>query len=158
MARFDSTDAPRLVSEARRDAGLTQSELAQRSGVSQPNLSAIEAGRRAVAPDLLERILRAADYRPGLAMRLHQADIEEAARRVGVRAMRVFGSVARGRDHFTSDIDLVVDLEPGADLLRAMAFPVDVEAITGFPAEMYLERSLAGSAEGAQLLDGAVAL
>ena len=39
-----------------------------------------------------------------------------AARR-GARNVRVFGSVARGEDTDNSDIDLLVDLDPGVGLV-----------------------------------------
>ncbi|MGH3626530.1 MAG: helix-turn-helix domain-containing protein, partial [Sciscionella sp.] len=38
-------DLPALLTLAREDAGLTQQQLAQRSGVQQPVISAVERGR-----------------------------------------------------------------------------------------------------------------
>ncbi|MBF1735404.1 MAG: helix-turn-helix transcriptional regulator, partial [Trueperella pyogenes] len=66
MTRFNREDAPLLVREARTDASLTQAELAGMTGMSQSTLAQIEAGKRAVSTELLEKILRAADYRPSL--------------------------------------------------------------------------------------------
>ena len=66
MTRFNREDAPLLVREARTDASLTQAELAGMTGMSQSTLAQIEAGKRAVSAELLEKILRAADYRPSL--------------------------------------------------------------------------------------------
>lgn len=39
------------------------------------------------------------------------------ADRHGARNLRVFGSVARGDDHPTSDVDLLVDLDDGVSLV-----------------------------------------
>ena|SRR5438067_2412661 len=43
---------------ARRRAGLTQRELARRSGVPQPSISKIESGGASPTVDTLERLLR----------------------------------------------------------------------------------------------------
>ena len=61
MARFRREDAPSLVREARRDASLTQAELAGLTGMTQSTLAQIESGKRAVSTEMLERILRMAD-------------------------------------------------------------------------------------------------
>jgi len=44
-------------------------------------------------------------------------DILRTAAKHGARNVRVFGSVARGEADSQSDIDLVVDMEPGRSLL-----------------------------------------
>ena len=48
-----------LLSMARRRVGITQRELARRSGVSQPTISRIEAGRMSPTYELLDRLLHA---------------------------------------------------------------------------------------------------
>ena len=55
MTRFNREDAPLLVREARTDASLTQAELAGMTGMSQSTLAQIEAGKRAVSTELLEK-------------------------------------------------------------------------------------------------------
>jgi predicted nucleotidyltransferase len=47
----------------------------------------------------------------------------------GARNLRVFGSVARGEDHPRSDIDLLVDMEPGRSLLDLVALGQDLEEL-----------------------------
>lgn len=47
-----------LLREARRAAGLSQRELARRTGVPQPTLSRIERGRASPRFDTLDRLLR----------------------------------------------------------------------------------------------------
>ena len=55
-----STWAGTLIKLARRDAGISQRELARRAGTSQATLSAYEAGRKSPSLDTLARIVRAA--------------------------------------------------------------------------------------------------
>ena len=52
-----------LIREARRAAGLTQAELAERSGTSQATLSAYERDRRVPSASTLARLLAAAGRR-----------------------------------------------------------------------------------------------
>jgi predicted nucleotidyltransferase len=49
-------------------------------------------------------------------LQAQREDIVEAAKQFGARRIRVFGSVARGEESATSDIDFLVDLPPGYDL------------------------------------------
>ncbi len=43
--------------------------------------------------------------------------------------MRVFGSVARGQDDEDSDVDLLVDMDPGRSLLDLGGLSSDLEAL-----------------------------
>ena len=52
-----------LLRTARRDAGLTQSELARRGGTSQATLSAYESGAKVPSAETLARLLAAAGAR-----------------------------------------------------------------------------------------------
>ena len=47
----------------------------------------------------------------------YRRQIVELARKRGAHNVRVFGSVARGEQSSGSDIDLLVDFEPGRSLL-----------------------------------------
>jgi transcriptional regulator with XRE-family HTH domain len=51
--------AARILNMARRRAGLSQRELARRSGIPQPSISRIERGLGSPTVDTLERLLRA---------------------------------------------------------------------------------------------------
>jgi uncharacterized protein len=44
-------------------------------------------------------------------------EILEAAEASGARRVRLFGSTARGKESSTSDVDLLVSLDPGRTLL-----------------------------------------
>jgi len=48
--------------------------------------------------------------------------IVAAAERRGARNIRVFGSVARGDQRYDSDIDFLVDFDPGRSLLDLTGF------------------------------------
>jgi predicted nucleotidyltransferase len=57
------------------------------------------------------------DSRLGRRLRRHRRAILDLADQRGARNVRVFGSVARGEDTDTSDIDLLVDLDDGVGLV-----------------------------------------
>ena len=52
------------------------------------------------------------------------------------RAISVIGSVARGEDAAGSDIDFLVEFEPGASLLDLMDVQDDLEALLGRPVDV----------------------
>lgn len=56
-------DVASTIRAAREQAGLTQAELAQRSGTSQATLSAYEHGHKTPSADTFDRILAAAGVR-----------------------------------------------------------------------------------------------
>lgn len=49
----------------------------------------------------------------------------------GACDVRVFGSVARGEADHESDVDFLVDLEPGRSLLDLGGLQMDLEALLG---------------------------
>jgi len=51
-----------VVRRARRERGLTQRQLASIAGIEQPNLSAIETGRRLPTAETLHRLLSACGF------------------------------------------------------------------------------------------------
>ena len=69
-----------LVRRARREAGLSQAELAQRANTSQAAVSAYESGKRSPSVDTLTRLLTAAGFE--LRMRLSLPDTHDATRRL----------------------------------------------------------------------------
>jgi predicted nucleotidyltransferase len=52
-------------------------------------------------------------------------------RRLGVRRASVFGSLARGEGNEESDVDLLVELEPGKSLLDLAELKVELEEVLG---------------------------
>ncbi len=55
----------------------------------------------------------------------------EIARGHGARNVRLFGSVARGETTATSDLDLLIEMEPGRSLLDIVAIKQDLEDLLG---------------------------
>jgi len=60
-----------------------------------------------------------------------RAEILAAAKRRGVRNVRLFGSVARGEARPDSDADFLVDLDAGRSMLDLGGLLVDLESILG---------------------------
>ena len=56
--------------------------------------------------------------------------------------MRVFGSVARGTAAKDSDLDLLVDMEPGCDLFDLVALKREMEEALGLKVDVLTENSL----------------
>ena len=57
--------------------------------------------------------------------------ISRLAANYGIRRVRIFGSVARGEAGPQSDVDVLVDFEPGRSLLDQVGFEQDLEALLG---------------------------
>jgi uncharacterized protein len=62
--------------------------------------------------------------------------ILEVAYRRGARNVRVFGSVARGEAGATSDVDLLVDMEPGRTLVDLAALERELTELLGCRVEV----------------------
>jgi uncharacterized protein len=60
----------------------------------------------------------------------------------GAHNVRVFGSVARGEAGEESDIDLLVDMEPGRSGLEQAGLILDLEALLGRPVDVVTEAGL----------------
>jgi len=58
-------------------------------------------------------------------------DILRIARKHGARNVRVFGSAARGEDVPESDVDFLVELEPGRSLFDHVALLQELEDLLG---------------------------
>ena len=142
---------PDRILEARARAGLSQSQLAVRAGVPQPNLSAYETGRVQPRPETLARILAATAERPSAVLLRERDRVLELAGRRRAGNVRVFGSIARGTDAVGSDIDLLVSFAPEASILDAAGLVLDLEQLLGVHVDVMSDR-----AEGA-IRDRAIA-
>jgi len=60
----------------------------------------------------------------------------------GARNVRVFGSVVRGEADDTSDVDLLVTLEPGTTLLDHAALILELEELLGCKVDVASDRGL----------------
>jgi predicted nucleotidyltransferase len=66
----------------------------------------------------------------------------EIAQRHGAREVRIFGSVARGEAAAGSDLDLLVEMEPGRSLLDLVAVKQDLEELLGCKVDVVTEASV----------------
>jgi hypothetical protein len=69
-------------------------------------------------------------------------EILEIAARHGARTVRVFGSVIRGEETAASDIDLLVEFEPGRSLLDHIALAQDLQDLFGRDVDVVTEKGL----------------
>ncbi len=69
-------------------------------------------------------------------------DIEALASRFGASNLRVFGTRATGRVRPDSDLDLLVELEPGRDLFDLIELKHALEERTGAAVDVVTERGL----------------
>ncbi|MHB8533000.1 MAG: nucleotidyltransferase domain-containing protein [Solirubrobacteraceae bacterium] len=151
----------RLIRDARKRAELSQAGLAARAKTSQSAVARYEAGVTIPSLSTLERLLAGCGGRVVLgnsasATRsrerrgrnrlgaVHDARerVLEAALRYGIHDVRVFGSVARSEATDESDVDLLVDLEPGRTLVDLIGFQQEAEKILGVEVDAVTPRFL----------------
>lgn len=163
-----------ILRQARVLSGVSQVELSRRTGVAQSTISAYERGinepslkslRALVAGTGLDMEIalrygcqrRLPTTRTGELLRSRAGELAAAAKRLGASNLRVFGSVARGEDGPNSDIDLLVDVEPGTSLIGLGKLETAFEAVLGREVDVVPASSLkAGIKE--QVLSEAIAL
>lgn len=80
--------------------------------------------------------------RPSEALVRHREDVLSIAAAHGARGVRVFGSVARGRDGHGSDIDLLVDMPEGTSLLVLVGLQQAISDSLGVAVDLCTEREL----------------
>jgi predicted nucleotidyltransferase len=68
--------------------------------------------------------------------------ILETARGHGARNVRIFGSVARGEEDEKSDLDFLVEMEPGRSLLDHAALLLDMEKLLGRKVDVLSEKGI----------------
>jgi len=135
-------NAAERIQGARRLAGMTQQELAARSGVRQPNIAAYESGRREPSRAMLTRLLDAARPRPSILLARFREEVLEIAARNHARGVQVFGSIARGEDGPDSDVDLLVTFGPEASLLDQAGMVTELEDLLGTHVDVVSDRAL----------------
>lgn len=142
--------AASVLREARRRSGMSQAELARRARLSQSVISAYESGSREPGVAMLVKLVEAAGQRMqvdvvpvagaarglpdtsmGRRLRRRRKAVIEAAKGRGATNVRVFGSVARGDDTASSDVDLLVDLDADVGLVALVALERELRDILG---------------------------
>ena len=72
----------------------------------------------------------------------YRDQIIELAGKRGAQNVRVFGSVARGEQRSDSDIDFLVDFEPGRSLLDLTGLWLDLQGTLGCKVDLVSSRGL----------------
>lgn len=139
-----------MIREARRRARLSQTDLARRASVAQSVISAYESDRREPGLHTLTKLIEATGHqlafeliapprdrlglpnsRLGRRLRRHRRAVIALTSRCGAHNVRVFGSVARGEDTDTSDIDLLVDLDERVSLVALSGLQRELTDLLG---------------------------
>jgi predicted nucleotidyltransferase/DNA-binding XRE family transcriptional regulator len=143
-----------LLRQARRRCGLSQEDLARRAGTTQSVISVYESGRRQPSLPTLMSLIEAT----GSQLNLQLADpptvsakigkplagrvqdnagqIRDAATKLGVTVLGLFGSVARGEDGPASDVDLLIDVPDGVGLFALGRLETELRELLGAPVDL----------------------
>jgi uncharacterized protein len=126
-------------------AGLSQSQLSRAAGVSQPNLSAYENGRRTPSPEVLDRIRQALRVPLSERVAQHRDEIKVLVEAHHATAPRIFGSTARGEDQAGSDVDLLVEFTDEATLLDEVGLRLALSDLLHLEVDVVAVAALRGS-------------
>ena len=131
------------ISAAAKSQGLSRRALAKRAGVRPETVSRI-ASRGTCDFATLEQLAAAVGLRLGLQdeapyaggrargeVLRRQALIRTLAKAHGARSVELFGSAARDQDGPGSDLDFLVELEPGRSLLDLIGLAEDLQEALG---------------------------
>jgi predicted nucleotidyltransferase/DNA-binding XRE family transcriptional regulator len=160
--RASNVTSGALLRQARQAAGLTQREVASRAGVQQSVVSAYESGGREPSLATLASLIEACGVSlevhlsegppsgtgPGAVgpvgrrLRRRRAAVLAVAARHGMTELRVFGSVARGQDTDSSDLDLLVRVPEGTGLLALGRFTQELQDLLRVPVDVVPDDSV----------------
>jgi predicted nucleotidyltransferase/lambda repressor-like predicted transcriptional regulator len=140
------------IAQAAKARGLSRRALARRAGVRPETVSRI-ASRGTSDFGTLERLAAAAGLRLGLegverGAAIPMRDqvlgkrslIRTIAKAHGARSVELFGSAARGEELPDSDLDFMVELEPGRSLLDLIGMAHDLQDVFGRKVEVMTRR------------------
>jgi len=134
-------------------AGLTQRNLAELTGIAQPNISAYESGRLTPSPATLARIEEATRVRPSVLLAQMRDEIMAVAARHHAGNVRVFGSVATDADTTESDLDLLVHFSDDASLYDQIGLTQELQDLLGIRVDV-----ISDGATGVEHIKHAVAV
>ena len=75
-------------------------------------------------------------------LQANRQEILTLAEKRGARNVRIFGSVARGEARPDSDLDLLVDLEPGRSMFDLGGLLMDLQSLLGLQVDLVTEAGL----------------
>ena len=73
---------------------------------------------------------------PSRVLAEHRREVLDLVRARGASNVRVFGSVARGEDTHSSDVDLLVDFPPGTSLLTVIGLEQALRELLGLAVDV----------------------
>lgn len=120
----------------RQRAGISQRELAARTGIAQPNISAYESGRLTPSAATLARVEAATRVRPSELVATMRSDIAAVVSRHKASTVRVFGSAATATDSTDSDLDLLVRFSDDASLYDQVGLTQELEELLGIAVDV----------------------
>ncbi len=135
-----ATQLSEALRQRRQNVGLSQRELALRSGVPQPNIAAYESGRRVPAVGTIEKLDGVLNTPTLERIRAERERITRAAEGRRLSNVRVFGSVARGEAGADSDVDLLVHPGPETSIFDLAGFMAEVEELLGLGVDVVSDR------------------
>lgn len=131
---------------------MSQRDLADAAGVPQSTISTIESGKRQPSVLMLERILEAAEFRletrlanvarPSTLLERLEREVAAVLARYPITRAWVFGSVARGDDQPGSDLDLLVEVSPGASFADYVDLEEELSSVLGCRVDVVTTREL----------------
>ena len=75
-------------------------------------------------------------------LKARRSEILALARKYGARNVRIFGSVARGEARPDSDIDFLVEMEPGRSLFDLGGLLYELRSLLGVEVDVVTENGL----------------
>lgn len=144
--------AAEIVRTARQRRGLTQRGLADLAEVPQSTVAKVETGRQQPSLQMLQRLVGAAGFRlrtelinnvrPSELLAERASMVASVLAEYPIRQASVFGSVARGDDRPDSDLDLLVELEPGTPFEKYVGLEDELAEVLGCPVDVVTTKEL----------------
>jgi uncharacterized protein len=75
-------------------------------------------------------------------LKVKREEILQIAEKHGARTVRIFGAVARGEADAASDLDLLVEMEPGRSLLDLGGLLMELQDLLGCRVDVVTEKGL----------------
>jgi predicted nucleotidyltransferase len=120
--------------------------------VPQSTVAKVELGTQQPSVAMLERLVGAAGFRldvqlanarrPSEMLAERRADVARVLASYPISRVWVFGSVARGDDQVGSDLDVLVELEPGASFGDYVGLKDDLASVLDCPVDVVTTREL----------------
>ena len=155
--------AAEVIRDARARAGLTQVELARRSGIAQNVISDYERGKREPSFGAVDILLGAAglmiEFTPLSELERVRRRRDEIIATLAAHSLTnagIFGSVARGEETSASDIDILVDAPRGVGLFAMLSAQGELEELLGRTVDLIpregLKPDVAANVHGEEVL------